>query len=162
MSLRSNDFPKIQCIKEVRQATDCGLKEAKEAVEEAMDLPHNNTFDDVFRDACAIVDPVHFSRRRIIEEPELDYKKMYTEIRTAFEYHTDMFVRDTLDKIHTAEENRVWQASLPYQLQQLFNAVLDMFEEDQRDLLRGIDDIRLVEDVMVDCIATWIRKFYAK
>jgi hypothetical protein len=65
-------FPKIQAIKAVRQETDCGLKEAKGAVEEAMEQCKD--YDAVVREAIMSIS---------YEERFTNFEFLYKSLRRA-------------------------------------------------------------------------------
>jgi hypothetical protein len=67
--------PKIKMIKELRQRVNCGLKEAKDAIEAAMEKRHTEA--DVIALACHNLDPVRFPH---FGNTERDYKAMWNRL----------------------------------------------------------------------------------
>jgi hypothetical protein len=144
------DFPKVRAIKEVRESTGAGLKEAKDAVDSV--VARCSSYDQVVQEACHIVNPATHGRYVADEEPQMDYKAMFEEVQNQFSYHADSYVRDTLDNIVTKERNRVMAASAPFQLKEEFNRCLDDFWQENSDVINKIDDCHLVKDILMDCV----------
>jgi hypothetical protein len=149
------DFPKIQAIKEVRAITDAGLKEAKEAVEAVMSWC--TTYAQVVREACHVADPSRFKRGSLIEEPELDYKRMFEAVQDRLGSHADYFVRDTIDEIHTKERDRVLADSVPYQVKKAFDDSVRLFLSEYDDLIDKLDNTNFLEDILTDCIRNHVK-----
>jgi hypothetical protein len=93
--LRDN---KIQMIKEVREKTQCGLKESKEAVELAM--KYYFARESVVGDACHQLSPNVFPPMRDLAP---NYRRMWDKAVAELEYTTYKVGKDVLNNILNEE-----------------------------------------------------------
>ena len=98
----SPNHGKIQCIKEVRQLVDVGLKEAKDAVEDVGDLMENHVTDQqIICAACHTIDPQRFPEG----SSSWDYKMLWETLKG--EYPEMARAMEVLEREHEAKLSKI-------------------------------------------------------